>query len=67
MENLNLSVCETSLIVFATQILFLYLRTLNVRATAHDKLWMAVLTGVGIGLAWMIGTTIGVSAMLKGE
>lgn len=67
MKELGLSVSQTAMIVFFVQIIFLYLRTINVRAVAHDKMFAAIASGVGIGLSWMIGTAIGVSSVLAGE
>jgi len=54
-------------IVFIAQIIFLYLRTLNVKAVANDDMWRAVWTGWGIGITWMIGIAIGASAMMEGH
>ena len=51
--------------VLGTQIIFLYLRTLNVKAISDNNTWKAIWTGWGIGIAWMIGIAIGVKAMME--
>jgi hypothetical protein len=65
MENLNIYLLGC--IVLVSQIIFLYLRTLNIKAIAQDKMVLAILTGTGIGITWMIGIAIGTKAMLKLE
>ena len=54
-------------IVLVSQIVFLYLRTLNVKAVTNDEMWKAIWTGWGIGIAWMIGIAIGANAMMEGH
>lgn len=54
-------------IVLVTQIIFLYLRTLNVKAVAGGQMWKSIWTGWGIALSWMIGITIGANAMMEGN
>jgi hypothetical protein len=56
-----------SFVVFISQIAFVYLRTINVIYTADRNLWGSIITGNGIGLTWLIVTSIGVSSVLKGE
>lgn len=63
----SLSVEVQSLIVFVTQIIFLYLRTINVQATAGGRMWLSIWTGNGIAITWLIGISIGANAMLHGE
>lgn len=58
---------QMGLIVLVTQIVFLWLRTLNVKYTANDHMVGAMLTGVGIGLAWMVGIAIGANSMMEGH
>ena len=52
-------------IVLITQILFIYLRTINVIYTAEKKMVPSILTGVGIGSFWLIGIAIGADAILE--
>ena len=50
-------------VVLLSQIAFIYLRTLNVIYTSDRSMWPSVVTGVGIGITWMIGIAIGVNAL----
>lgn len=54
-----------SLVVLISQIIFLYLRTLNVIYTAEKKVLASIITGNGISLAWLISITIGISAITE--
>lgn len=65
MKDLNPTVL--GFIVLFTQIVFLYLRTLNVKAVARDDMWTAIWTGWGIGISWMVGIAIGANAMMEGH
>ena len=65
-EILNNPYYSTAIILFS-QIVFLYLRTLNVIYTTERRMFATIITGNGIGLAWLISTSIGVSSMLSGE
>ena len=56
-----------ALIVLTTQIIFLYLRTINIRATASGKMWLSIWTGNGIAITWLVGISIGAHAMLEGN
>ena len=67
MDKLELPIWGLSLCVLIAQIAFLYLRTINVKAVAHNKMWPAIVSGVGIGVAWLVSTAIGVNAMMKLE
>ena len=54
-------------VILVTQFVFIYLRTLNVIYTAEKRVMAAILTGNGIGLAWLISISIGANAVMKGE
>jgi len=56
-----------SIIVLLSQILFLYFRTLNIKAVTEKHTIKAIVTGWGIGITWMVSTSIGVNAMLNFE
>jgi hypothetical protein len=56
-----------SLIVFLSQIAFIYLRTLNVIFTVDRRVGPAILTGMGIGLLTLVSFSIGVKSLLGGE
>tara|TARA_R110002073_G_scaffold149966_7_gene303993 strand:+ start:6149 stop:6451 length:303 start_codon:yes stop_codon:yes gene_type:complete len=52
-------------IVFVTQLIFLYLRTLNVMYTAENRVWLAIITGQGIGITCLISISIGATAIMQ--
>lgn len=54
-------------VILVTQFVFIYLRTLNVIQTAEKRILSAIITGNGIGLAWLISISIGANAIMKGE
>ncbi len=54
-------------VILVTQFIFIYLRTLNVIYTAEKRILAAIVTGNGIGLAWLISISIGANAIMKGE
>lgn len=63
----TLTVWELGLIVFISQTIFLWFRTLNVIYTSKLKVIPSVLTGIGIGISWLIAVAIGVNSILKLE
>ena len=50
-------------IVFVAQILFLFFRTLNLKYIADSNVLMSIVTGNGIGVSWLISTTMGVNSI----
>lgn len=52
-------------ITMVVQIVFIYLRTINVAAIADRKLWLSIFSGVGIGLSWMISTSLSVTSVIE--
>jgi uncharacterized protein YebE (UPF0316 family) len=56
-----------AIVVFITQIVFLYLRTLNVLYTSERNVWGAVWTGNGVSVSWLISMSIGLSSMVSGD
>lgn len=63
----ELTVVELTIVVFFTQIIFIWLRTINISHIAHKRVVASIISGNGIAITWMISTTIGVSALLQGE
>ena len=57
----------SSLIVLFSQIVFIYLRTLNVIYTAERKIWPAIITGLGVGLLTIVSFSIGIKSFMGGE
>jgi len=60
----KLSPIELTIIVFFTQIIFVWLRTLNVVYISKLLILPSILTGIGIGFAWLVSITIGVNALM---
>lgn len=61
----NLAEWQLAIIVFSTQLIFLWFRTLNVIYTSQLKVWPSILTGLGIGISWLIAVAIGVNALMQ--
>lgn len=57
----------TSIIVFISQLIFIYLRTINVIYTAEKRMVPALVTGVGVALFWLISSSIGINSLMKGQ
>jgi amino acid permease len=55
---------QLSLIVFVTQTVFLWFRTLNVVYISKLLILPSILTGVGIGVSWLVSVTIGINAIM---
>ena len=53
-----------SIVVFTTQIIFLWLRTINIVYTSKLLILPTIFTGVGMGISWLITITIGVNALI---
>lgn len=56
-----------AIVVFITQIIFLYLRTLNVIYTSERKVLGTILTGNGVSISWLISMSIGLNSMFTGD
>ncbi len=67
MKELLFNPWYSSIVVLIIQIIFLYLRTINMIYTVNNNIPGAVLTGLGIGLSWLIGIAIGSNAVLNLE
>lgn len=63
----DLDTYEMAFIVFITQLIFIWLRTANLKHVTQGKMFLAMLSNNGIAVAWMISVTIGVSSLLNGE
>lgn len=57
----------SALIVLISQIIFIYLRTINVIYTAERRMVPAIISGNGIGLAWLVSMSIGGNSIMHGE
>lgn len=61
----------SAIVVFVSQIVFIYFRTLNVIYTSERKIWPAIWpaiwTGNGVGISILISFALGTKAILGGE
>ena len=57
----------SAIVVFVSQIVFIYLRTLNVIYTSEKRIWPAIWTGNGVGISILISFALGTRAILSGE
>lgn len=57
----------SSLVVLIAQVIFIYLKTINVIYISERRLLPAILSGNGIGLSWLISMSVGVNSILNGE
>lgn len=67
MEEILENKYYSSLVVLISQIVFLYLRTLNVIYTADNKMIPAIITQNGVGLMWLISMSIGIKSIMGGD
>jgi len=71
MKELIQSILEndflTSIIIFTSQISFIYLRTLNVIYTSERRMAPTIITGMGIGLLTLVSFSIGIQSVLSGQ
>ena len=56
-----------SAVVLITQIIFIYLRSLNVIYTAEKRLLPAMITAVGIAFSWLISMSLGITSFMNGN
>ena len=56
-----------SIIIFLSQIIFIYLKTLNVIYTSEKKILGAILTGNGVSVLFLISIGIGINSIMGGE
>lgn len=52
-----------ALTIFTVQVIFLFGRTWNVRATASGNINQTLVSGALVHLSWLVGTAIGVHGM----
>lgn len=67
MEELLNNTYLSALVVLVSQIVFIYLRTLNVIYTSELRVKAAIISGAGIGLAWLVSLAIGFESVKRGE
>lgn len=60
-----MDILSQCLIVFFTQLAFVWLRTLNVRAVALHNTPAVIVTGAFVHITWLIGIAIGANSTYK--
>lgn len=63
-ELLKYPLLLTSFVFFA-QLLFIYLRTLNVIYTTDGKIIKTVVTGMVMSFVWLVSTSIGLNSAIE--
>ena len=56
-----------SILILISQIVFIYLRTLNVIYTSERRMVPAILTGNGIAIAWLVSIAVGTTSIMNGN
>lgn len=56
-----------AIIVFFTQILMLYFRTINIFFTTQQNMFGAIWSNNANAIAWLLSMTIGMNSMLNGQ
>ena len=55
------------ILVFISQIIFGFSRSLNTRYTARDKIKLAILSGLIVKITWLLNTYIGITAIIDND
>nr|QBM02774.1 hypothetical protein [uncultured archaeon] len=56
-----------SVIVFITQIIFIYMRTINVIYTTERRIWPTIISNLGISITWLLSVGITTKSVLDGS
>ena len=67
MEEILNSTLSSSIAMFITQMVYIYLKTLNVIYTSERNVVPAMITNVGVNLAVLFSFAIGTRAMITGD
>lgn len=57
----------TFIVVFLSQYIFIYLRTINVIYTTERKMMKAILSGTLMSIFWLISVSIGLNSVITGD
>ncbi len=63
----DLPIWVQTLLVLVSSFLFIYLKTINLFHVVDRNVTKAVLSGILVGLLWLISMSLGVNAILKGH
>lgn len=67
LRELLLNPWYASIVVFITQILMLYVRTINIIYTTERNVFGAVWSNNAYALTWLVSMTIGMNSMITGD
>jgi uncharacterized membrane protein YqgA involved in biofilm formation len=67
MEYLVNHPVHSSILILISQVVFIYLRTLNVIYTSQKRMIPAILTGNGIAIAWLVSIAVGTTSIMNGN
>ena len=56
-----------AVLIFITQILMLYLRTINILYTTNNNIFGAIWSNNGVAITWLLSMTIGLNSVLTGQ
>jgi len=56
-----------AVLIFITQILMLYLRTINILYTTNNNIFGAIWSNNGVAITWLLSMTIGMNSVLTGQ
>lgn len=56
-----------AILVFFTQILMLYFRTINIYYTTHQNIFGSIWSNNANAIAWLLSITIGMNSMINGQ
>lgn len=57
----------SAVIVLITQIMFIYLRTINVIYTTERRLWPTIISNTGVSISWLLSVGISTNSMITGQ
>lgn len=57
----------SSIVVLVTQVLYIYLRTLNIIHTGNSDVKSALLSSIWMSFTWLISMAIGLNSVLTGS
>lgn len=63
----NLSLINQIIIVFISQLIMIYARTLNVRTIIAGHTFWSIANGFVIQITWLLGSAFSINALLQGS
>lgn len=58
-----MTLTESAIIVFVTQLIFIGCRTWNVKAIATHDIWQVLISGAFVHLSWLVSIALGAISM----